>query len=45
MHYMGQLPQQQMNYMGHQPAPPPAPTAMAPPPGGMVPYYNLYQQF
>jgi hypothetical protein len=43
--YMGQLPQQQMNYMGQQPAPPPVPAAMAPPPGGMVPYYNPYQQF
>jgi hypothetical protein len=45
MNYMGQLPQQQMNYMGQKPAPLPAPPAMAPSPGSMVPYYNPYQQF
>ena len=36
--------QQQMNYMGQQLAPPPAPAAMAPPPSGMIPYYNPYPQ-
>jgi hypothetical protein len=35
-------PQQQMHYMGQQLAPPPVPAAMAPPPGGMIPYYNPY---